>query len=270
MCEPNTKTNPSAEDKSTNSDDEIFLDANDEINIPEIYPDVIQVNNCSGRKFIDLKTLPTNSKPKRIINDSFIVDEPYELLPEGRQELPSRNPPTQISVWSIIKEFVGKDLTKVTLPVTLNEPTSALQRFPEVFTYPEPLKQMVQPNIDPISRLELIGAHYAISQSSHSYRFYKPFNPILGETYELRNDEKGFVFVSEQVSHHPPIAAMQFQLPNLRGYGSVQIHLKFWGNSCDAIVEGGWTYEFLDSNGNVETVITFATPVSTGRNIIFG
>ena len=33
----------------------------------------------------------------------------------------------------------------------------------------------------------------------------KPFNPLLGETYELITDD--FEFLSEQVSHHPPITA---------------------------------------------------------------
>jgi hypothetical protein len=32
----------------------------------------------------------------------------------------------------------------------------------------------------------------------------KPFNPLLGETYELFN--KDFKLISEQVSHHPPIS----------------------------------------------------------------
>jgi len=35
--------------------------------------------------------------------------------------------------------------------------------------------------------------------------FNKPFNPLLGETYELQTDE--FKFIAEQVSHHPPITA---------------------------------------------------------------
>ena len=281
MCEPIKKRTISLEDKASNSDEEIFLDAKDEIQsqntrnnpfseIPEINPEtnIVQVKNCSGDKFIDLKTLPT--EPKRIVNDTFIIDEPYELVPQNRTELPGRVPPYRFSIFSYIKDFVGKDLTKITLPVSLNEPTSSLQKFPEVFLYPEPLKQMVQPNIDPVSRLEYVGAHYAISQCSHSYRFYKPFNPLLGETYELRNDEKGFVFISEQVSHHPPIMAMQFQLPNFRGYGAIQLSLKFWGNSADALTEGGFTYEFLDSNGKIESVITFKSPITSGRNIIFG
>ena len=34
---------------------------------------------------------------------------------------------------------------------------------------------------------------------------WKPFNPLLGETYELVNDQ--LELLSEQVSHHPPISA---------------------------------------------------------------
>ena len=33
----------------------------------------------------------------------------------------------------------------------------------------------------------------------------KPFNPLLGETYELINDN--FDLIAEQVSHHPPVTA---------------------------------------------------------------
>jgi len=33
----------------------------------------------------------------------------------------------------------------------------------------------------------------------------KPFNPLLGETFEFQNDE--IESISEQVSHHPPVTA---------------------------------------------------------------
>ena len=33
----------------------------------------------------------------------------------------------------------------------------------------------------------------------------KPFNPLLGETFEFTTDH--FRYISEQVSHHPPISA---------------------------------------------------------------
>lgn len=35
----------------------------------------------------------------------------------------------------------------------------------------------------------------------------KPFNPLLGETYEFCDHARGINFYGEQVSHHPPITA---------------------------------------------------------------
>lgn len=40
-----------------------------------------------------------------------------------------------VSLWSIIKECVGKDLSRVCLPVFFNEPFSALQRIAEELEY---------------------------------------------------------------------------------------------------------------------------------------
>jgi hypothetical protein len=42
-----------------------------------------------------------------------------------------------------------------------------------------------------------------------SERISKPFNPLLGETYEVVTPR--YRAVSEQVSHHPPVEAMQCQ-----------------------------------------------------------
>ena len=35
----------------------------------------------------------------------------------------------------------------------------------------------------------------------------KPFNPVLGETYEFIDPHYNTHFIAEQVSHHPPISA---------------------------------------------------------------
>lgn len=50
-------------------------------------------------------------------------------LPEPREKQKS------VSLWSIIKECIGKDLTRICLPVYFNEPLSALQRIAEEFEY---------------------------------------------------------------------------------------------------------------------------------------
>jgi len=41
-------------------------------------------------------------------------------------------------------------------------------------------------------------------------RVQKPFNPLLGETFEMVTDDCRVI--SEQVSHHPPISVGNFNL----------------------------------------------------------
>ena len=61
---------------------------------------------------------------------------------------------------------------------------------------------------DPHERMCYVAAFAVSSYASTAYRSgLKPFNPILGETYECVREEKGFRFLGEQVSHHPPISA---------------------------------------------------------------
>ena len=43
----------------------------------------------------------------------------------------------------------------------------------------------------------------------------KPFNPILGETWEATLDDGATVFL-EQISHHPPVSAFQMIGPGAR------------------------------------------------------
>lgn len=63
--------------------------------------------------------------------------------PERRAGLPK---PAQaeksVSLWSIIKECVGKDLSRVCLPVYFNEPLSMLQRIAEELEYSQLLDKV--------------------------------------------------------------------------------------------------------------------------------
>jgi hypothetical protein len=60
-----------------------------------------------------------------------LVEDALELGPAPRRR--GRLPPPKeveqsISLWSLIKSMIGKDLTRVCLPVYFNEPISALQK----------------------------------------------------------------------------------------------------------------------------------------------
>jgi hypothetical protein len=49
-----------------------------------------------------------------------------------RDVLPALVPENQsYSIWQIIKSAIGKDLTRITMPIFLNEPISMLQKLAE-------------------------------------------------------------------------------------------------------------------------------------------
>ena len=113
-----------------------------------------------------------------------------------------------ISLWSLLRKNIGKDLSKISMPVTINEPLNLLQRLCEELEYCELLDMAAAMIDDPCQRMLMMAAFAISSYSSSYYRVgHKPFNPLLGETYECVRDDKGFRFIGEQVSHHPPISA---------------------------------------------------------------
>lgn len=64
-----------------------------------------------------------------------IVGFDYPKVPR-RKSLPNpKEKEKNVSLWSMIKDNIGKDLTKVCLPVYFNEPISSLQRAFEDVEY---------------------------------------------------------------------------------------------------------------------------------------
>ncbi|CAN8003477.1 unnamed protein product, partial [Ixodes pacificus] len=85
---------------------------------------------------------------------------------------------------------------------------------------------------------KLVTAFAVSALASNLERLSKPFNPLLGETYELIREEVGFRMVCEQVSHHPPVSAFHAESPHFKVHGSVYPKLKFWGKSIEIKPEG--------------------------------
>ena len=53
-----------------------------------------------------------------------------------RQALPAfKDPNKKVSIWKVIKDSIGKDLSKLTVPVYYNEPLSMLQKIAEIMEY---------------------------------------------------------------------------------------------------------------------------------------
>ncbi|XP_052325771.1 oxysterol-binding protein-related protein 3-like isoform X2 [Oncorhynchus keta] len=167
-----------------------------------------------------------------------------------RTTLPSPQPSSSsISLWNILKNNIGKDLSKVAMPVQLNEPLNTLQRLCEEVEYSE-LLDTANHTQDPYQRMVYV-ATFAVSAYASSYHRAgsKPFNPVLGETYECDRPDKGFRFIAEQVSHHPPVSACHCDSHNFTFWQDVQWKNKFWGKSME-IVPMGTTHVTLPGFGD--------------------
>uniref|UniRef100_A0A671YAN1 Oxysterol-binding protein n=1 Tax=Sparus aurata TaxID=8175 RepID=A0A671YAN1_SPAAU len=153
--------------------------------------------------------------------------------------LPAPCPDTSnINLWNILRNNIGKDLSKVSMPVELNEPLNTLQRMCEELEYSELLDKAAETE-DPFERMVLVAAFAVSGYSSTYYRAgSKPFNPLLGETYECIREDKGFCFFSEQVSHHPPVSACHCESKNFTFWQDVRWKNKFWGKSMEILPIG--------------------------------
>lgn len=135
---------------------------------------------------------------------------------------------SHIGIMTILYNNIGKDLSRVSMPVALNEPLSLLQRLSEELEYSDlldianhiedPYERMVRflsfiggggrfpKRAEPRLRCQIFVVQVYVAAFSisgyawASWRYrYKPFNPVLGETYESHREDRGFHYVSEQV-----------------------------------------------------------------------
>lgn len=61
----------------------------------------------------------------------------------------SRN---DFNIWSVLKNCIGKELSKITMPVIFNEPLSFLQRMTEYMEYAK-LLRIASEQDDPVDRM---------------------------------------------------------------------------------------------------------------------
>lgn len=72
---------------------------------------------------VDKDKMDKNSKSK----GQRQIDQINGNVIKRRNRIPDK-PEVHLNLWSILKSFIGKDLTKIPLPVNFNEPLSMLQR----------------------------------------------------------------------------------------------------------------------------------------------
>ncbi|CAN6283989.1 unnamed protein product [Urochloa humidicola] len=203
--------------------------------------------------------------------ESLTVDNANEYHPpcsKRRTKLPEPVEKEKgVSLWSMIKDNVGKDLTRVCLPVYFNEPLSSLQKCFEELEYSYLLDCAYECGLkgNGIMRILYVAAFAISGYASTDSRPCKPFNPLLGETYEADYPEKGIRFFSEKVSHHPMVMACHCEGKGWKFWGDSNLKSKFWGQSIQLDPDGVLTLEFDDGE-----TFQWSKVTTTINNLILG
>ena len=138
-----------------------------------------------------------------------------------------------------------------------------IQKVVEIMEYEDSL---VKANQHAESRIRIMHvACFGIGQYRCSERrTCKPFNPILGETYEFVCPQ--FKYIGEQVSHHPPISAGHADSEHYTM--SMQTHTKM-GMSMKGLAATpiGLQHVRLKSTGEHFSI---SRPTSYVKNMVFG
>uniref|UniRef100_A0A7N9AZP6 Oxysterol-binding protein n=1 Tax=Mastacembelus armatus TaxID=205130 RepID=A0A7N9AZP6_9TELE len=217
-------------------------------------------------EFITVPADPQFHKSEPLVMNQESPSQELVPLKKRRTRIPDK-PNYSLNLWSIMKNCIGKELSKIPMPVNFNEPISMLQRLSEDLEYHELLDKAAKCQ----SSLEQMCYVAAFSVSSYSttvYRTGKPFNPLLGETYELdRQRESGYRSLCEQVSHHPPAAA--HHVISDRGWTlrqEITVASKFRGKYLSIMPLGTIHAVFEKSNNHY----TWKKVTTTVHNIIVG
>ncbi|KAK4245596.1 Oxysterol-binding protein-domain-containing protein [Corynascus novoguineensis] len=240
------------------SDEEEFFDAVDagQVEVSQLPPSEVTTSQ---------------ENQQLVISDAYDISSSFKGYENGirtRLKMDADNRP-KISLWGILKSMVGKDMTKMTLPVSFNEPTSLLYRCGEDMEYAD-LLDLAADRTDSVERLLYVAAFAASEYASTIGRVAKPFNPLLGETFEYVRPDKNYRFFIEQVSHHPPIGAAWAESPKWTYYGESAVKSKFYGRSFDINPLGTWFLKLRPTHGGKEDFYTWKKVTSSVVGIITG
>lgn len=95
-------------------------------------------------------------------------------------------------------------------------------------------------------------------------RTRKPFNPLLGETYEII--QPNYRYFTEQVTHHPPLSAFYLEGEGYNLTGDTNVKNFFWGGSLEFRAIGLQHLILTETNEH----IVISRPDNSANNLIMG
>ncbi|OQR95431.1 oxysterol binding protein [Thraustotheca clavata] len=159
----------------------------------------------------------------------------------------------------------GKLAVRLSLPIRVFEPRSLLERVAEAWSYAPTYLTKAATSTDPIERMKHLmcfvvsGLHCCVNQN-------KPFNPILGETYQAVLSD-GTLICMEHIQHHPPVSAFYVDGPNglYKLHGRYEFESNMSGNSITNYQNGITSFEC--ANG---VMLKYELPQLKMGGVMFG
>ncbi|CAF2975068.1 unnamed protein product [Rotaria socialis] len=260
----NDKESPNIvdDDASSYDEDESESEEQDENKLPMVIVKAPKTGEITNEAAVTTESTSSVAVQKSGNNSNQQVAVSKRKRRDGIPERPNYS----INLWSIIKNCVGKDLSKIPIPVNFSEPISMLQRMTEELEYSSVLDTAAKINNN-WEQLAYVAAFTISSYSTTTTRVNKPFNPLLGETYECdRTEDLGWKSIAEQVSHHPPALSTHVEGQGWTLYQEFTMTSKFRGQYL-SITPLGYSHLIFKNTGNHFTWRKVTTLVN---NIIVG
>jgi len=239
-----------------------------------------EVNLDSDILYSDISDVPVDP-----LNPHFMLEEEWNNYLSDTSS-PDQNKSVISHLISQLK--IGMDLTKVTLPTFLLEKRSLLEFYADLFAYPDLFADITKKATAQGRMIACVRFYLStFSAGRDSAVAKKPYNPVLGECFrcyynvgmkdqqrpsldlsadmksekQLANplywmEAKHIVFVSEQVSHHPPVSACFAENRELgvRYEGHVWTKSKFHGLSVSVEMLGPGTIVLIKHDEHYDLI----------------
>lgn len=183
--------------------------------------------------------------------DAASIMQQTEVTVGKRKSLPAQMQQLNIKIMDLIRKPKGP------FPIHFNEPLTLLQKMCEDLEYAESLlsREALQRN-----EFEAVCAFAISCYASHRFRDRKPFNPLLGETFEFQHGN--IRYFSEKVSHDPLVIATHTTGETFELWNCFKIQTQLKGISVEVCLQGknhlkilasGHLYEWNKANTMVKS-----------------
>ncbi|CAL9734610.1 oxysterol-binding protein homolog 3 [Monosporozyma servazzii] len=210
----------------------------------------------------NIENVETEDKEEE--DDDDLYPLPITKKVERRNDVkPTTSTPP--SLLSFLRKNVGKDLSSVAMPVTSNEPLTILQTLTEFFEYASLLGNLAEEPV-PLIPVTAFAISYLSTYRDKTRTLRKPFNPLLGETFELVDEKNGFRIITEKVSHKPQTFAFHVDHKDWECSYTLTPVQKFWGKSVELNNEGNMELKCKATGEYFE----WSQPTTMLKNLIAG